>query len=455
MVYQWAIKHPKTALLLWMADDLQAWRKANFMGLEDSKLPYAEEDLVGVAVNPAKVVALQWRVAIKQLPRGGAHTEFQTQETVPLKEHRAPLSAPHKIPSKRLDCVKYCDGTTSAVYVRKRLDVSSKPDKESILAQIKSYHRLDHANIAKIMTSYARGQTVAFITPYAESNLDDYLDVFSGASEADQLLTWVVELSSALKYLHSQSVVHRAIRPQKILIDPHSHRISFTVFGIAQPARFGGALLAPYSTDPAYLYAAPETISRRETTAAADIFSLGCVFLEMATAAKGEPVSHLAAYRAAQSHDASFHANLERVMAWTELLKTGKVGGSGSGARRERVGAGVTRVLTAVRGMLAAEASGRPSMKKVLSYLEQSSTGRVRRRSVDVGMELARVAIAQPGVWGDLESLNGYYHPSFLPRGIPEVVVNGDGMGDSGVGRSGRRGGIASTYPHWASQGVD
>jgi serine/threonine protein kinase len=517
IVYQWAIKHPKTALLLWMAGDLAAWPKANLWGLEDAKLPYVEDDLVGVAAEPALVVELQWRVAIKQLPRDGRHTEFQTQETVPLREVRAQLAATQGAMSKRLDCVVYYDSISSVgsggggvetgggkrgrIHVRKRLDITNKPDKESLLAQLRAYHsiisesdgRSLHPNLSPIISSYARGQTVAFLTPHMPSNLNEFLDVFAGLSIAEQLLRWIKDLASVMSFLHDKGIFHGAVRPQKILVDDEEEeggkgRVQLAVFGVRQPARAGGALFAPYSTDPAYIYAAPESLSRstsdkgskRETGgAAADVFALGCVFLEMVTAARGLPVSKLAEYRAAQSHDASYHANLERLAGWIDILKKEKAGGGT--ARKERVNAGILRVLNAVRGMVAPDPADRPVMKRVLAYLDQGESGRKpkmqpnsspprareknggssspreqsgakpsppkeqsartaqngrskapRRRSVDIAMELTRpemvvrpeltrlelrpgltmrraALIPVPGVWGDLESLNGYY----------------------------------------------
>jgi serine/threonine protein kinase len=422
LIYQWAIKHYRTACLLWMADDLAAWPKAVVMGLEDKNLPYTEDDLRGLAKDPARVCELQWKVAIKQLPREGNHTEFATKEVVPLEtqtNYRMELPESQKKIPKRMDCVKFCDKTTDVVFVRKRLDIKHGQEKEAILAQIRDYHHISHANIAKIVGSYARGQTVAILSERIEVNLVDYIETFTGSSEAEQLLSWMMDLSSALKYLHDNSFVHRSIRPNKILVDPVKRKISFSVFGITQPARASGtALFAPYSNEPAYIYAAPETISRREASYPADVFSLGCVLLEMATAAKGIDLETLESYRSSASHDASYHMNLERVDSWTQQLKTSK---AGTRTRRDRHGAAIEHVLNAVRSMVAADPDKRPSAKRVQSYLEKGAATqaarRPRRRS-DVGAEIGRAIVEREkdrdsDVWGELESLNGYYHQGY------------------------------------------
>jgi serine/threonine protein kinase len=438
-----------------MADDLQAWPKASFMALEDSMFPYTEIDLERIAAEPSKVVDLQWKVAIKQLPREGRHTEFSTGETVPLEptptEHwlmEAQNTYQERKASKRIDCVTFCDGSTDAVFVRKRLDIKFPSEKEAILGQIRDYNaRLSqHANIARIVASYARGQTVSFLTLRAETNLSTFLEVFTGASEADTLLGWILDLASAVKYIHDRHMQHRSIRPQKILVDSHTRRLRLSVFGIASPARPTGALLFPsYSEDPAYIYAAPETVGRREQTPAADVFSLGCVFLEMATTARGREVEDLKEYRSATSHDNSYHQNLGRIDAWIEILRASRVrrerlnrGGGPSGATDIMMTAGgVPNVLNVVQGMVSADPAARLSMKRVLSHLEgksgsgsnlPSSSGkpdeatprsiRARRRSLDLSMELARApalgasTMRQDGIWGELQSLDGYYNNS-------------------------------------------
>jgi serine/threonine protein kinase len=431
-VYRWAVGNPKMALILWMADDLRNWDKAAARMLDDKNIPYSPEEFVGVATDPERVASLQWEVALKALSQDGSHVEYQVQNAVPVKELPKRLVTYTKTPSKRLDCVSCPGELNNAVLVRKRLDVTSRPDKTSILNQIKSYHRLDHWNIARITSSYARGQTVAFLTPY-HTTLDEYLETFCGPSEAEQLFTWCTHLASALKYMHDRNVCHRAIRPQKILIDPHTQRIYFAVFGITHPGRAGGGLMAPFSTDPAYVYAAPEQITERQRGPPADVFALGCIFLDMVTAAKGMEPSVLAAYRSEESHDASFHANLERVNVWVEKLKSMKTRSGGS-ERKERVASSLKRVLTSVEAMLKAEPSKRPPMKKVLEYLEKNEAVRQRRRSMDVvpdydyaapraagggsgssgiGYEALQGPMAMSmhagGIWGDLETLNSFY----------------------------------------------
>jgi serine/threonine protein kinase len=439
LVMQWAVKAPKTALLLWMCGEVDSWPSAAIYGLDDKNLPYREEDLNLIAQNPAYVVEVQWKVAMKQLPRGGEHVEFQTQNTVPLLVERS-IGPRTPVLTKSLAKVKFRDGSDNNFYVRKRLEINlNRPqDKAAILSQIKQFHTLDHKNIAKIVSSYAQGLVVAFITPYMEySNLEDYLDTFSGFSQSDRILSWITDLSSALAYIHAQKMEHKNIRPQKILVDSQD-RIFFSVFGVMLPVRTSYAhVYEKYSTDPAYIYAAPEVISRESKVRwqLADIFSLGCVFFEMVGKAKGKAVEDLRSARAAATHDQSFHMNLNYVLSMTEQLRTMKL--NVSAQRRVRIVEGSKRVLAVVKHMLNADASARPSMQQILDHLTKPRPpvrAPVEKRRNSIGVASSRslgmehMLPNQSTIWGDLSTLEPFY-------------ASGGGGGSSSGGQSGSFGG--------------
>jgi serine/threonine protein kinase len=397
LVYHWFIKNPKTSLLFWMADDAHAWPAANLHGLNDAMLPYSVADLEGIAHDPVYVSELQWKVAHKRLLRDRQHTEFVVKDTVPLETVRGFHADPSldTTRSKRLDFVRFYDGSTpNTVYFRKKLDLRDYADKQAMLEQVREYHRARHPHVAEIVSSYARGQTIAFLTPRGDSGLDEYLDTFAGTSEAGLLLAWMRELASALAHLHSlrPPVVHGSLRPQKIVVyhEPppedgingrsrtQASTVRLAVFNISRPARVA-RLFEPYSTDASYIYAAPEAVSgRREVGGqggtAADVFSLGCIFLEMACAARGFPTSRLEGVRQADSHDASFHANLECIEEWFGLLTPppptqGPV--STGVARRERRAQAIGQALPIIRGMLARDPATRMDMQEVVGLFEQ------------------------------------------------------------------------------------
>jgi len=108
------------------------------------------------------------------------------------------------------------------------------------------------------------------------------------------IMVYALQMLEGLGFLHERGVVHRDIKPENILLD-HEGVIKFVDFGAAKViARQGKTLAAEHaatkqgrqnSMQGTPMYMSPEVI-RGQTAGrlgAADIWSLGCVILEMAT----------------------------------------------------------------------------------------------------------------------------------------------------------------------------
>jgi serine/threonine protein kinase len=416
MIIQWAIVQPKTALLLWVCGELDALPKVVlYYDLKDNMLPFSESHLRGIVTNPAKMVEEQWKIGIlKNLRRDGGHVEFRTQDTVPLQDHGTVGPA---MPStvKTRTKVKFRDSFDKLYYVRKRLEVPpDRPrDKTTILNQIKIFRKLDHASVAKIVSSYAQGQVVAFIMPFAEVNLADFLESeFIGFSESEQILTWIKELGSGLAYIHQQGLEHKNMRPQKILVDVTNSRIFFAVFGVCRPMRKSNSqLFAPYSNEPSYIYAAPEVVAGRDMDAKqSDTFSLGAIFLEMVTYAKGRTMDEMRQFHSARSHDNSFHANLAQVKNFIDVLKTTQIS-----VRNQRKRIAIIEesdnILQVTKGMLNPDPRKRPTMRQAEHYLLRGPGRRPRqprRNSLGARSEMGP-APKQSAFFNDLASLQPFY----------------------------------------------
>lgn len=418
-IISWTIVQPKAALLLWKCGELDALPKvALYFELKDSMLPFTQRHLKGIVADPAQMIAEQWKIGIlKNLPRDGGHMEFRTQDTVPLQDHGA--VGPVMLSTvKTRTKIKFADGFDKVFYVRKRLEVPpDRPrDKTTILNQIRTYHKLDHTAIAKIVASYAQGQVVAFIMPYAQHNLAEFLDSDCiGFTQSEQMLTWIKELASGLAFIHQQKLEHKNIRPQKILVDVPNSRIFFTVFGVYQPMRKSHSqLFAPYSNDPCYVYAAPEVVEGRDVDAKrSDTFSLGAIFLEMITYAKGRTLEDMRQFLSSRSHDESFHANLSQVKRYIDDLSAPQVA-MRKPERWKTFFADSGNILQTTRGMLNPDPMKRPTMDVAVHYLLRGMGRRPkprRRQSIGAQSE-AGPAPSQSAFFDDLKTLQGFYGQS-------------------------------------------
>ena len=139
------------------------------------------------------------------------------------------------------------------------------------------------------------------------------------------LRRYFVCLSQALSYLHEAGVRHKDIKPKNILID-ESGRAVLTDFGISR--RFPKD--KPHVTNNEWnftrKYASPEMKDRRmPRDDPSDVFSLGCVFLEMATLLLGEDLAKLSKFCTTtinvSATDEAYHCNLDKVYSWIDHLR--------------------------------------------------------------------------------------------------------------------------------------
>ena len=141
--------------------------------------------------------------------------------------------------------------------------------------------KLQHPHVVEIVTPYWESQSVGILMrPVADYNLSQYLTTCSAThKERQNILLWFSCLSAGLEHIHGQGVCHGDIKPSNILIK--DEKVLFSDFGASTTvAGFKGDEGRP--PEFTMLYAAPE-ILRGERRSESDVFSLGCVFLEMAT----------------------------------------------------------------------------------------------------------------------------------------------------------------------------
>lgn len=152
---------------------------------------------------------------------------------------------------------------------------------KELFQELKTMSTLRHPHIVELFHPYLRaGFASILMHPVADYNLSQYLaqKVFTPTEQCNMWL-WFSCLTSGLHHMHEHGVVHHDVKPSNILVMDRT--VFYSDFGSSasmgddQAQKLGKWAFTK-------TYAAPEVLigDRRK---ASDIFSLGCVFLEMLT----------------------------------------------------------------------------------------------------------------------------------------------------------------------------
>lgn len=173
--------------------------------------------------------------------------------------------------------------------------------------------QLSHRHIVELRGSYtAESHFALLLSPVADGTLEQALGEALDANHH-----WLYKsygcLSAALSWMHSHGIKHRDIKPSNILVvgQGGSARVMFCDFGSALEAKPKGSLVTggrPQQQTERYISpeASKHSDHRNEST---DLWSLGCVFMEVGTILRGHRLQDLHEYVRARLQSTG-HANM-------------------------------------------------------------------------------------------------------------------------------------------------
>jgi serine/threonine protein kinase len=142
-----------------------------------------------------------------------------------------------------------------------------------------------HAHVIKILASYiCDRELIIQMSPAAsDGDLGAYLArIFESGMENEQEATLNRAfgcLASGLVFMHKHTIRHKDIKPQNILI--HKGRVVYTDFGISFDADDQDTTTVGYPGAFTKRYCAPEVQDHTSRNRKSDVYSLGCVFVEI------------------------------------------------------------------------------------------------------------------------------------------------------------------------------
>ncbi len=219
--------------------------------------------------------------------------------------------------------------TTQELYACKQIRMS-KPalrgrGKSEVKEEILVLKKLRHTHIVKISTySQEDSGFTIIMDPLADYDLKKFLGDCAKEEFLDEktemILPWFACMLQALKFAHSQNIKHRDIKMGNILVKG-SH-IYLSDFSLAKDFTGQDTSVADDEVAAGTLrYRAPETKNNVAGGRLADVFSLGCVFIEMLTVVCGRPFEELCERQKARDKTDLFRESLSTVEEWLREMK--------------------------------------------------------------------------------------------------------------------------------------
>ncbi|KAF2858655.1 kinase-like protein [Piedraia hortae CBS 480.64] len=166
-------------------------------------------------------------------------------------------------------------GLTFALkYIRKD-EVVRRDNVRNMIRERRMLQQLDHPFLCNLRYSFQDADYLYIVVDLMNGG-DLRFHISRKTFTEEAVRFWVAELACALRYIHSQGVVHRDVKPDNALVDAegHVHLADFNVAAEYTP----GKLLTSRSGTLAYL--APEVYARRGYGCEVDWWSLGVLFYE-------------------------------------------------------------------------------------------------------------------------------------------------------------------------------
>ncbi|KAK3089193.1 hypothetical protein FSP39_001643, partial [Pinctada imbricata] len=188
-------------------------------------------------------------------------------------------------------CYQARDVKTGVIMAVKQISFcrNSRTEQETVVSTIEEeiimMTKLSHPNVVRIMGATRQGCHFNMFVEWMPGGSIAYLLGQYGAFAESVITSYTLQMLRGLAYLHDNHVLHRDLKGANLLVDSTGQRLRIGDFGAAArlaskttgAGEFQGQLLGTIA------FMAPEVLRGEDYGRACDVWSLGCVIIEMST----------------------------------------------------------------------------------------------------------------------------------------------------------------------------
>eukprot|EP00568_Trieres_chinensis_P005870 CAMPEP_0183297080 /NCGR_PEP_ID=MMETSP0160_2-20130417/4450_1 /TAXON_ID=2839 ORGANISM="Odontella Sinensis, Strain Grunow 1884" /NCGR_SAMPLE_ID=MMETSP0160_2 /ASSEMBLY_ACC=CAM_ASM_000250 /LENGTH=291 /DNA_ID=CAMNT_0025458821 /DNA_START=315 /DNA_END=1186 /DNA_ORIENTATION=+ len=161
-----------------------------------------------------------------------------------------------------------------------RLEAEDEGIPSTAIREISLLKELQHPNIVRLYDVVHTERKLTLVFEFLDQDLKKYLDVCDSGLDGPILKSFLYQLLTGVAYCHHHRVLHRDLKPPNLLINREG-QLKLADFGLA---RAFGIPVRSYTHEVVTLwYRAPDVLmGSRKYSTPVDIWSVGCIFAEMA-----------------------------------------------------------------------------------------------------------------------------------------------------------------------------
>uniref|UniRef100_H3G602 Cyclin-dependent kinase 2 homolog n=1 Tax=Phytophthora ramorum TaxID=164328 RepID=H3G602_PHYRM len=153
--------------------------------------------------------------------------------------------------------------------------------KKTALREIKILKQLKHENIVSLLEVFRMKGKLYLVFEYVEKTILEEIERHPDGLDPLTLKKLMWQLVRAINFCHQHNIIHRDIKPENLLVSRNGV-LKLCDFGFARPLASAGAKYTEYVST--RWYRAPELLVGDVSYGkAVDVWSIGCMFAEIAT----------------------------------------------------------------------------------------------------------------------------------------------------------------------------